>query len=135
MLLGTFGFRETGNSMRYGGTTNHDRFQPNRAICRMARQASADGCEASKQKWRESAGAVFNTSGLGVSGETENKGKYNETSDEIYGQHHSVAVAKWVYGHGNQALEWWALYFREKERGLPSVLCRSKSARPSDGEK
>ena len=118
MLFGTFGFRETGNSMRYEGATNHDRFRPNRAICRIARQAPVDGCEASKQKWRESAGAVFNASGFGVSGETENKGKYNETSDEIHGRHHGVAVAKRMYGCGDQTLEWRALYFKRKEPSL-----------------
>ena len=32
----------------------------------MARQAPVDGCKALKQKWRESAGAVFNASGFGV---------------------------------------------------------------------
>ena len=118
MLLGTFGFRETGNSMRYEGATNHDRFQPNRAICRMARQAPVDGCEASKQKWRESAGAVFNTSGLGVSGETENKGKYNETFDETHGRHHGVAVAKRMHGHCDQIVERRALYFKKRKPRL-----------------
>ena len=121
MLLGTFGFREAGNSMRYGGATNHDRFQLNRAICRMARQAPVDGCEASKQKWRESAGAAFNTSGFGVSDETENKGKYNETSDETHGWHHGVTVAKRMHGHGDQVVERWALYIKKEEGSLLSM--------------
>ena len=46
------------------------------------------------------------------------KGKDNETSDEIHGQHHGVAMVKRMYGHGDQALEWWALYFKKEESSL-----------------
>lgn len=61
-----------------------------------------------------SAGAVFNTIGFGVSGETENKGKYNETFDVTHGRHHGVAVARRMHGHGDQTLEWWTLYIKKK---------------------
>ena len=87
----------------------------------MARQAPVDGCEALKQKWRESAGAVFNIIGLGVSGETENKGKYNETFDEISGWCHGVTVAKRMHGHGDQVVERWALYIKKEEGSLLSM--------------
>ena len=56
--------------------------------------------------------------------ENQTKGKIeNETSDEIHGRHHGVAVAKRMHGHGDQALEWWALYVEKKERSLFSMHC------------
>lgn len=49
---------------------------------------------------------------------TDQRGTDYETSDEIHGQHHRVVIAKRMYGHRDQTLEWWALYFRERKNGL-----------------
>ena len=54
---------------------------------------------------------------------TKLRGTKNETSDEIHGQHHGVAMVKRMHGHGDQALEWWALYVEKKERSLFSMHC------------
>ena len=52
----------------------------------------------------------------------QTKGKIeNETSDEIHGKHHGDAMVKRMHGHGDQTLEWWALYVGKKERSLLSM--------------
>ncbi len=45
---------------------------------------------------------------------TDQRGADYETSDEIHGQYYGVIVVKRLHGHRDQALEWWALYFRER---------------------
>ena len=42
----------------------------------------------------------------------------NEVSDEIHGQYHSADIVKRMHGHGDQALEWWALYIKKEEFSL-----------------
>ena len=49
---------------------------------------------------------------------TDQRGTDDETSDEIHGQHHGVDIVKWMHGHRDQTLEWWALYFKKEESSL-----------------
>ena len=49
---------------------------------------------------------------------TDQRGADYETSDEIHGQHHGVDIVKWMHGHRDQTLEWWALYFKKEESSL-----------------
>ena len=50
--------------------------------------------------------------------EADQRGTDYETSDEIHGQHHGVDIVKWMHGHRDQTLEWWALYFKKEESSL-----------------
>ena len=47
--------------------------------------------------------------------EADQRGTDDETSDEIHGQHHGVAMVKRMHGHRDQTLEWRALYFKKRE--------------------
>ena len=50
--------------------------------------------------------------------EADQRGTDDETSDEIHGQHHGVDIVKWMHGHRDKTLEWWALYFKKEESSL-----------------
>ena len=52
---------------------------------------------------------------------TDQRGTDYATSDEIHGQYYVVDTVKRLHGHGDQALEWWALYVGKKERSLLSM--------------
>ena len=54
---------------------------------------------------------------------SDQRGIDYETSDEIYGQYYVVDTVKRLHRHGDQALEWWALYVEKKERSLFSMHC------------
>ena len=47
--------------------------------------------------------------------EADQRGTDDETSDEIHGQYHGVDIVKWMHGHRDQTLEWWALYVTKRE--------------------
>ena len=46
---------------------------------------------------------------------TDQRGTDYATSDEIHGQYYVVDTVKRLHGHGDQALEWWALYVTKRE--------------------
>ena len=57
-----------------------------------------------------------------VKPKNKQRGTENETFDEIHGQHHGAVMVKRMHGHRDQTLEWWALYFREKERRISTIV-------------
>ena len=65
---------------------------------------------------------------------TDQRGTDYATSDEIHGQYYVVDTVKRLHGHGDQALEWWALYVGKKERSLLSMYEWGKCTRPRNGE-
>ena len=61
---------------------------------------------------------------------TDQRGTDYATSDEIHGQYYVVDTVKRLHGHGDQALEWWALYVEKKKEAYSQCIAEVRAQDP-----